>query len=301
MKAKEAKPKLVVVLGPTSVGKSDFAVRLAEDFRGEIISADSRQVYRGVDMMTGIISEKDQGGIPHHLLHIRSLSDPYSVADFVKDASGCIEQITARKKIPIICGGTAMYIDALVYNQIFPKVAANEKLRAELETKTADELYEILKDLDPVRASTIDTQNPRRLTRAIEIATALGSVPEITHGDSKYDTLIIGLTRPKLELDARIKERIQTRMKQGMLTEAINLHGLGMSYDYMRTFGLEFSLLSDIAEGKKPEDIALQELYFDTVHFAKRQTTWWKRNKDIIWLSPSSHAEAKKLLAEFLK
>lgn len=301
MKANEAKTKLVVVLGPTSVGKSDFAIKLAQDFDGEIISADSRQVYRGADLLTGAVTETEMLGIPHHLLRVRDITDPYSVRDFTRDATKAIENIILRGKTPIVCGGSAMYIDALIYNQIFPKVPPNEVLRSELAEKSVDELYKKLIELDPVRASTIDTQNPRRLVRAIEIATALGSVPEITHEESQYETLLIGLTRPKEELDARIKKRIDTRMQSGMLSEITDLHDLGIPYDYLRTFGLEFKSLSDLAIVNKSEEIALSELYFDSVHFAKRQMTWWKRNKDIIWSSPSEYQKSHKLVTEFIK
>jgi tRNA dimethylallyltransferase len=159
----------------------------------------------------------------------------------------------------------------------------------------------MLLDLDPVRASTIDTKNPRRLIRAIEIAIALGSVPEITHGESNYDSLLIGLTLPKEDLHIKIQSRIENRMKAGMLSEIVSLHKKGSSYDYLRTFGLEFSALSDIAEDVKPKNQALKELYFDTIHFAKRQTTWWKRNKDIIWLAPSELELADNLVKDFLK
>lgn len=296
-----AKDKIIVVLGPTAVGKSDFAVSLALKYNGEIVSADSRQVYRGVDLVTGIIPEAETLGVPHRLLRIRDLQDPYSVTDFVKDAALCIEDIVSRGKTPIICGGTAMYIDALIYNQIFPKVEKDEKLREELAQKSVDELYQKLKELDPVRASTIDTQNPRRLVRSIEIATALGTVPEITHEDSVYETLLIGLQLPKTELDTRIKERITKRMAAGMLEEIVKLHKSGISYDYIRTFGLEFSLLSDIAEGRKSEELALEELYFDIVHYTKRQMTWWKRNSDIHWMSPQDTEEADKLVSDFLQ
>lgn len=294
------KPKLIVVLGPTAVGKSDFAIKLAQTYNGEIISADSRQVYRGVDLVTGAITESEMRGIPHHVLRIRELSDPYSVTEFVRDAGNCIEDIVARGKTPIVCGGTAMYIDALVYNQIFPRVLPNPDLRAELAEKSVAELYHALVLLDPVRASTIDTQNPRRLTRAIEIATALGSVPEITHGESKYDTVLIGLTLPKEELHTRIQARLASRMESGMPSEIAALHSAGNTYDYIRTFGLEFTLLSDIAENKKTEAEALGELYFDIIHYAKRQMTWWKKNKDIQWFKPTEIDEVKKIASTFL-
>lgn len=300
MNAKPHKQKLVVILGQTSVGKSDFAVQLAKDFEGEVLSADSRQVYKGTNLLAGTITNAEMHGVPHHLLGFRDIREPYSVTEFVRDGSKCIETITSCGKLPIVCGGSAMYIDALVYNQIFPKVDTNEKLRAELSEKDTLELYTILKSLDPVRASTIDTRNPRRLVRAIEIATALGRVPEITHGEGRYETLLIGLARPKPELDARIKERITKRMEQNMISEIISLHELGISYEYLRTFGLEFSALSDIAEGAKSEQVALSELYFDTIHFAKRQLTWWKRNSDIVWVAPDEYQKVKKLVSDFL-
>ncbi|MEN9852654.1 MAG: tRNA delta(2)-isopentenylpyrophosphate transferase, tRNA dimethylallyltransferase [Candidatus Parcubacteria bacterium] len=295
------KPKLVVVLGPTAVGKSDFAIQLALTHNGEIISADSRQVYLGVDLVTGAVTESEMRGIPHHLIRIRDLSSPYSVTEFVKDATDCIQDITTRGKTPILCGGTAMYIDALVYNQIFPRVPPNPKLRLELAEKSVAELYQTLLQLDPVRASTIDTQNPRRLIRAIEIATALGSVPEITHGESKYETLLIGLTMSKEILHTRIKERLDARMELGMQAEIERLHVAGNSYDYIRSFGLEFSLLPDIIESVKPREQALTELYFAIIHYAKRQRLWWKKNKDIIWLAPTEIEKADKLVDGFLK
>ena len=300
MLAEILNPKILVVLGPTAVGKSALAVELAQKYNGEIISADSRQVYRGVDLMTGIISDEEMCGIPHHLLRIRNISDPYSVSDFVKNAGECIQDIVERGKLPIVCGGTAMYIDALVYNQIFPKVGANEELRLELKDKSISDLNEILKSLDPVRASTIDTRNPRRLVRAIEIATTLGAVPEITHDEPRYNSLLSGLTRSKEELDLRIKERIADRMSLGMLSEVLDLHTAGNQYDYIRTFGLEFSHLSDIAELKKTEKEALEKLYFDTVHYAKRQVTWWKRNKDIKWFAPSDIEKIEETVNDFL-
>jgi tRNA dimethylallyltransferase len=295
------KESLVVILGPTAVGKSDFAVGLALRHNGEIISADSRQVYRGTDLMTGIITNPEMQGIPHHLLRIRDITDPYSVTEFVRDAGAIISDITVRGKLPILCGGTAMYIDALIYNQIFPRVPPNPELRAELANSSVAELYSRLLELDPVRASTIDTQNPRRLTRAIEIATTLGSVPEITHGESKYQTLLIGLTLPKEVLHTRIQTRIASRMAKGMLSEIVALRATGASYDYLRTFGLEFSALSDLVEHPEQEAEILEKLYFDIIHYAKRQMTWWRKNQDIVWLAPSELDTAHNLVTDFLQ
>jgi tRNA dimethylallyltransferase len=293
--------KLIVILGPTAVGKSDFAVELALQHKGEVISADSRQVYANTDLLTGTIQTNEMRGVPHHLLSFRDISQPYSVTEFVKDAKKTIDEIVKRGNTPILCGGTAMYIDALIYNQIFPSVPPNESLRAELSLCSISELYEKLVALDPVRASTIDTQNPRRLIRAIEIATALGSVPEITHGEKKYEVLLIGLSLPKEILEQKIHDRITKRMSAGMLEEIQTLQRSGVSYEYLRTFGLEFSSLSDLAEHPENESDILQKLYFDILHYTKRQKLWWKKNNDIVWLAPNEIDTAHDLATKFLQ
>jgi tRNA dimethylallyltransferase len=172
--------KILIICGPTATGKSAFAVELAKQFDGEVISADSRQVYKGLDIGSAKIPVEEMQGVPHHLIDIADPHDYFSVSDFQKCAQEKINEIHARGKLPIICGGTGMYIDAVVYNTQFPEVPPNELLRAELMNFTTDELYEKLQNLDPDRANNIDSKNKVRLIRAIEIATALAPVPKIS-------------------------------------------------------------------------------------------------------------------------
>jgi len=173
------KPKIIVILGQTSTGKSDFAVEIAKQINGEIISVDSRQVYKGMDLGTGKIAKKEMLSIPHHLLDVISPNKTFSVSDFKNIADKKIEEIINREKIPILCGGTGFYIDVVVNGNIFPEVPPNTKLREKLSKYTTEKLFEILKDLDKDRALNIDKNNGVRLIRAIEIAKSLGRVPKI--------------------------------------------------------------------------------------------------------------------------
>jgi tRNA dimethylallyltransferase len=160
---------IIIICGPTATGKSALAVELAKQFNGEVISADSRQVYTGLDIGSAKITHEEMQGIPHHLIDVAHPNTIFTVADFQKNAQEKIADIHARGKMPIICGGTGMYIDAVIYNTTFPEVIANPGLRKELEKYSAEELFEQLQNLDPDRATEIDSQNPVRLIRAIEI------------------------------------------------------------------------------------------------------------------------------------
>ncbi|MCX6747919.1 MAG: tRNA (adenosine(37)-N6)-dimethylallyltransferase MiaA, partial [Candidatus Nomurabacteria bacterium] len=184
------KPKVIVILGATSTGKSDLAVLLATTIfkkKAEIISADSRQVYKGLDLGTGKITKKEMRGIPHHLLDVVNPKKTFTVTEFKKLADKKIKQILVRGNVPILCGGTGFYIDTVVNNVVFPEVPPNEELRKKLEQKNKEELFEILEKLDQQRAKDIkdknELNNKVRLIRAIEIATSLGNVPKITEGN----------------------------------------------------------------------------------------------------------------------
>lgn len=193
MSERNNKPKIIVILGPTASGKSDIAVEIARKFNGEIISADSRQVYKGLDIGTGKITKKEMKGVAHHLLDVISPHKRYTASDFLKTTKKTIIEIIDRKKIPIVCGGTGFYIDALLGDKQIPEVPPNPKLRKELENKTAEELFDVLKKLDPERAKNIDAKNPRRLVRAIEICKALGKVPMVESRSLDYEVLKIGI------------------------------------------------------------------------------------------------------------
>lgn len=279
-------PKLIVILGPTATGKSDFAVRLAKKMKhAEIISADSRQVYKGLDIGSGKITKKEMRGVPHHLLDVADPKKVFSVSDYQKLAHKAIAEIIARSNTPILVGGTGLYIDAVVYGTVFPEVPPNKILRKKLESKTTVALFKMLQKLDPARAKTIDAQNPVRLIRAIEIAKALGKVPTFKQKE-QYDTELIGLTLPDDVLKKKINNRLLARMKIGMVREVSNLHKKGLSWKRLESFGLEYRFIAQYLQKKISKQELLIELEKAIWQYTKRQMTWFKRNKKIIWRQP---------------
>jgi len=306
------KNKILVILGPTASGKSDIAVTLAKKFNGEIISADSRQVYKGMDIGTGKITKKEMGGIKHYLLDVANPKRRFTVSEYLSLTEKAIAEILKSGKLPIICGGTGFYIDALLGDKQIPQVPPNPKLRKQLEKKSAEELFKILKRLDPQRAKNIDAKNPRRLVRAIEIAKKLGQVPPLrsnfaeatpntqgSAGQAKYEALKIGTKIDKEELKNRINIRLIKRIKSGMINEARKLHAQGLTFKRMREMGLEYGALADFLDKKISKKEMIERLQKEISHYAKRQMTWFKRDKNTIWLSPKSkqiEKEVKKFL-----
>ena len=237
------KKRLLIVVGPTASGKSALAVELAQKYNGEIISADSRQVYRGLDIGTGKIAQEEMGGIPHHLLDVESSKKVFTAQHFISDAKRSIDEITGKGKLPILCGGTGFYIDALVGRVPIVPVEPNPALRKELEQMTMGELFSLLGQLDPKRAYGIDKFNSRRLIRSIEIAKALGRNPK-TRERRIYDALWIGI-RPSADvLRERINKRLRERLDRGMIEEAKKLNRSGLSYKRMDALGLEYRSLA---------------------------------------------------------
>lgn len=314
----ENKQKIIVILGQTATGKSDLAVKIAKQIKGEVISADSRQVYKGMDLGTGKITKGEMGGVKHHLLDIVSPKKIFSVNDFQKIAGQKINEIFEKNKIPIICGGTAFYIDTLINQTSIPSVPPNQKLRNELDKKEACVLLEILKKLDPDRARNIDPKNKIRLIRAIEISKTLGKVPVIPTSNVKiprrWTSIKIGLTLPPEILKERIKNRLLIRIKKGMIREIKNLHEKEkISWKRLESFGLEYRYVARFLKNSKnlpplllrqAKEEMVEKLNTEIWHFAKRQKTWWKRDKDIIWIDPrkkSDKNKALKKIKEFLK
>ncbi len=295
------KPKILVILGPTSTGKSDLAVKLAiklartkwGGYNGaEIISADSRQVYKGMDLGSGKITKKEMRGVPHHLLDIVKPNTEFSVAKYKKLAEKAISQILAKNKLPIICGGTGFYIDALVNDTVLPKVPPNKELRKKLERESVEILFQKLVKLDPKRAKSIDRYNKVRLVRAIEIATSLGEVPEIKN-TKKYNTFYLGLDLPDEILKDRIKKRLLKRLKKGMVKEVENLHINGVSYTKLERFGLEYKNCALFLQAKISKGQMLENIIKESFQYVKRQRTWFKRNPNIIWLNPLNKIDRK--------
>ncbi|MCD6271119.1 tRNA (adenosine(37)-N6)-dimethylallyltransferase MiaA [bacterium] len=291
--------KLLVIVGPNASGKSDLAVKLAKKFNGEVVSADSRQVYKGMDIGTGKITKEEMQGIPHYLLDVASPKRKFSVAQYQKKTIEAIKKIQRKGKLPILCGGTGFYVQAVVDGLVFPKVKPDWKLRKTLEQKSAKELYEYLKKLDPERAKTIEKDNKRRLVRAIEIVLKTGKpVPKLKK-QKLFDVLMIGIKRDKEELKERIRKRLLKRLKQGMIEEVKKLKESGLSWKRLEEFGLEYRWIARYLQGKIGYQEMIEKLQKDIEDFAKRQLTWFKRDKRIHWIK--SFKEAKELVEEFIK
>lgn len=286
------KEKVIVILGPTAIGKSSLAVKIAKLYNGEVISADSRQVYKYLDIGTGKITQKEMNNIPHHGLDLISPKQTYSVVLYQKYALKKIKDILKRGKTPIICGGTGFYIDAITQNFILPTVPANPELRKELNKNSPEENYKILVSLDPERALNIDIKNNVRLIRAIEIATILGKVPNLAvqpPSESKYEFIKIGLTLPQEDLYKNIETRVKIMFKDGLLNEIEKLAQMKISRDKLREFGFEYynPTLESVISGSRK--------------YAKRQMTWFKRDKEINWFSPKDFLKIKKYINQKLK
>ncbi len=295
------KPKILVILGPTATGKSDLAVQIAKKYNGEIISADSRQVYTDLDIGTGKITKKEMRGVPHYMLDVITPKKVFSVSDWQKQTKKIIADIISRDRLPIICGGTGFYIQSTVDDIVLPEVPANKELRKKLEKKSLSELQTILMKLDPERLKNVDAKNPVRLIRAIEIATELGTVPKIKKNKSQYEFLQIGLTLPDDELKTRIHNRLLSRVKKGMIKEAQILHKNGLSWKRMWTLGLEYRYMAEYLEEKLTKKEFLEKLETEIWHYAKRQITWFKGDKKIKWYKPGDIKNIEKEVGKFLE
>jgi len=307
---KSLQPNLLVILGPTATGKSDLAFFLAQKFDGEVISADSRQVYRGMDLGTGKITKEEMQGIPHHLLDSVNPCEQFSVAQYQELATQVIAEVHSRSHLPILCGGTGQYIKAVTRGSELPPVPPNEALRAELETWETADLAAELERLDPDRHQIIDRDNRRRLVRAIEIVKALGKVPELRES-ARYRTLTIGLMLDAETLRDRIHVRLVGRLNQGMLQEVEELHtGLthgvsklaGLSWERLEAFGLEYKYCAQHLQGRLTEAQMIQKLETEIWRYAKRQMTWFKKfNTDTHWYHPEQREAITELVSQWLQ
>ncbi|PCI29721.1 tRNA (adenosine(37)-N6)-dimethylallyltransferase MiaA, partial [Candidatus Kaiserbacteria bacterium] len=265
-------------------------------YNGEVISADSRQVYKGLDIATGKITEEEMDGVTHHLIDVADVNKRYTAADFARDGQVAIKEILKKGKVPIIAGGTGFYIQALLNPDVLASIPPNENLRKELEKKTEKELLEQLKEIDEERALKLGEQiNKRRLVRAVEIALTSPEMFETTP-PTEYEVLWIGIQWSKEDLEERIKERTELRIEQGMIEEAKNL---GTSFERMRELGLEYKHLADYLEEKVTKEELIENINIGDRQYAKRQRTWFKRNDAINWFENSELSGVDSLVDEF--
>jgi len=289
--------KLIVILGPTSAGKTSLSIKLAEKFNGEVVSADSRQVYKGMNLGTGKVTEEEMNGIPHHLLNVVSPKEEFNVVQYQELAFKAIEGIQERDKLPFLVGGSPFYIYAVVEGWKFPGVPPKPKLREKLEKKSKESLFKILKKMDPERAREIDKNNKRRIIRSIEIAEELGEVPDLKK-EPRYDSLLLGIKTEREKLEKLISERLERRFNKGMIQEVKKLHENGVTWEKLEEFGLEYRWIARFLQKKIPKKEMKQSLRKDIEHFAKRQMTWFKKDDRIHWIEDQNNAE--QIIRDFL-
>lgn len=297
--------KLVVILGPTACGKTKIATVLAHKYNGEIVSADSRQVYKGMDIGTGKdLADYTINGskVPYHLIDIVDPETNFNVAQYQKLAYQAIDNILSRGKVPFLVGGTGLYIDAVTKNYQFNEITPDkqEVIRKKLDKWSLERLLKELKLKDPATFEKIDQKNRRRVQRALEIFLETGeSKKKNPLGDVKYDIFFIGVKYPLEKIYQKIDSRLADRVDAGMIAEVKKLRKAGVSFKRLDDFGLEYRYVSRYLKGELSHDEMILQLKQAIHHFAKRQLTWFKRNKNIIWVP--SLTEAHRLLKKFLK
>lgn len=292
--------KLITVIGTTASGKSSLGIELADFYGGEIVSADSRQIYRKMDLGTGKITPEEAARVPHHLIDILDAGEPFSMADFQGLAYEAIDGIISRGKLPFLVGGTGLYSRSVVEGYSLSEAAPDEELRRQLDSKSRDELIDILKEYG--EKDIPGEYSPRRLIRMIE---------RYRNGDTtspenkpRYEVLQLAMTYQRDVLYERISERLDARIKDGMIEEIKDLYDSGVSGEFLERLGLEYRYTYRYIAGMYPsfEDYRA-ELYKEICHFAKRQMTWFKKEKNVIWLDTDSDflSEAKEHINKFLE
>ncbi|MEI6131569.1 MAG: tRNA (adenosine(37)-N6)-dimethylallyltransferase MiaA [Bacillota bacterium] len=285
--------KVIVIFGPTASGKSSVAVEVAKALDGEIISADSMQIYRGMNIGTAKITNSEMNDVPHHLIDIVDPSENYSVADFKSSAETVIKDIFARRKTPVICGGTGLYIDALVKNISFETNNVDYTLRNELFQQHSEKgsawMHDVLEKLDPDSAKVIHENNVKRVIRAIEVTTQTG-IPFSKQKNiavsqpSKFDFLMFGLARNRENLYARINERVEMMFEAGLETEYLKLsEGVG-NPSFTSTQAIGYKELDEYFAGRQTMQEAKEKIKMETRRYAKRQITWFKRYTEALWI-----------------
>ena len=270
-----ALPRIVAVVGPTASGKTARAIELAQERNGEIISVDSRQVYRTLDIGTEKISQEEMQGIPHHLINIRNPDETYSAGDFVADAEALIADIIRRGKTPILAGGTNFYFDALVYG-LPSEAPRNDALRTELEKLPTEELMNRIRENDPRRASRLDPMNRRRLIRALEIIAESGTVPERTSTAPRYEVEWVVMNPDRDTLRARIRRRLIEALDKGLIDEVERVRAL-VGDDRLNELGLEYRVVGEFLRGERARESILPTLSSRLWHYARHQKAWLRK------------------------
>lgn len=301
------KKTVVVIVGSTAVGKTELSIEIARKFNGEIISGDSMQVYRGMDIGTAKITTEETKGIPHYMIDIREPDEEFSVADFKTYVQKYIDEITNRQKLPIIVGGSGLYIQGALYNFNFSERKRNqaitEKLEKELEDKGNDFLYNRLKKIDPKQAEKIHPNNFRRVIRALEVYEVTGKTMSTYHQEQNneplYDIIYIGLEMERKLLYNRINKRIDMMVENGLEAEVYDLYKRGFK-DYQSMKAIGYKEFIPYFEKEQSLERSIELLKRNSRRYAKRQNTWFKNKMDITWytINPERLATSFQIILE---
>jgi len=305
----EKRKPLIVIVGPTAVGKSELALRLAEEFDGEIVSADSRQIYRYMNIGTAKPTSAEQSLVPHHLIDIVDPDQQYTVADYQKDAYRAIADILARGRVPFLVGGTGLYVKAVVEGLVIPRVPPDPVLRRRLEELAEREgpetLHRELETVDPTAARNIDPRNVRRVIRGIEVFHITGKPISTLQRvqPPPYRVLTIGLTCDRATLYRRIDERVDKQIAEGLVEETKRLVAMGYGYDLPSMSGLGYRQIGAYLRGEMDLPSAIQLIKNETHRFARQQYTWFRLDDPhITWIiqGPEAQRKARSLVRKFL-
>ena len=304
------KKPLIILAGPTAVGKTALSIRLAKETGAEIISADSMQVYRGMDIGSAKIAKEEMAGVPHYLVDVLEPEEDFNVVRFQNMAKDAAAEIWSKGKIPLVVGGTGFYIQALLYDIDFTENDGDESYRRELEKKASDEqgaleLYEMLRNTDPKSAQEIHPRNIKRIIRALEFYRQTGKkISEHNETqrqkESPYNYAYFVLNDERSRLYERIDRRVDLMMEQGLLEEVRALRERGVRKDSTAMQGLGYKELYAYLDGEYPLDEAVRIIKRDTRHFAKRQITWFKREKNVVWADRSVIGQDDEKLADYM-
>ena len=277
--------RLVAIIGTNASGKSDVAIHLAKKFQGEIVSSDSRQVYRGLPLCSGKVPLRDRAGVPHHLLDIVDVGQPFSLAHYQRLAYEAIDGVIARGNLPFLVGGTGLYVQAVVDGYELVDAPPDANLRAELNAKSTAELAEMLQALNPETASRIELHNKRRMIRALEIHFGGFAYSTTRQKHPRYQTLQLGVTWPAAMLAERIAARLKARLNAGMVEEVRQLAAQGVSHQTIDELGLEYRHILRYLQGTyRSEGELYENLRLAIRQFARRQLAWFRRDSRIVWL-----------------
>lgn len=305
MKVLDEKQKLLVIIGPTAVGKTKLSIELAKQFNGEIISGDSMQIYRGMDIGTAKIKAEEMEGIPHHLIDIKDPDESFSVAEFQQLVRGKISEIALKGKLPIIVGGTGLYIQSVIYDYQFSEAPADDSLRLQLEERAKEigneALHGELTKIDPESAAQIHHNNVRRVIRALEIYYCTGKImseyQKHQEPDLLYETALIGLTMDREKLYERINYRVELMLEEGLIEEVKGLYEQGLR-DFQSIQAIGYKEIYDYLAGRAGFEDAVEMLKQNSRRYAKRQLTWFRNKMEVEWFDMTDVPNLSKKITE---